>query len=489
MYSALYSKGSNELIRNIILIDDGSDMPENLNALEAWASLWDGRIQLLRSKNRVRQGLIRARLAGAQFADEIGGPNSDSELLDLEKSRLALTFLDAHCESADHWLEPLVHRVALKEKTFVTPVIDVLDHSDNYNIRAGRPSTIQIGCFNMKLDFNWLNREDYLAPTETSPDNAYDADNNGYEEYDSNSVNPKQSPAMAGGLFTVMRNTFVQFGTYDQGMKIWGGENIEMSLRVWMCDGSIEILPCSHVGHIFRNFNAHQKGLKSGTSVGSESERNKARTAKIWFDPDDFEIYKKLDSWANRSLLKAGDLTDRLALKQNLKCKSSDWYFKHIYPELWRPNLSRVDNKILYGRLQNLGTQNCLFTTKKTAIVETKPCVHSLDQNFYYDENEQGRFILFPDKYLDGVHGSCLVTGIRVNSPLQLDRCTRHISSQQNFILKDASELSLKAENDSFMIVSSFDSKLCATVIKGNFCSVFGAFFKMPGLFLAFEEI
>ena len=41
-----------------------------------------------------------------------------------------------------------------------------------------------------------------------------------------------RSPTMPGGLFAMERAYFFELGEYDDGMEIWGGENVEISFRV-----------------------------------------------------------------------------------------------------------------------------------------------------------------------------------------------------------------------------------------------------------------
>lgn len=150
---------------------------------------------------------------------------------------------------------------------------------------------------------------------------------------------------------------FKEIGEYDLGMDVWGGENIEVrekllvvigrlkyipnffkyfqiSFRVWQCGGSIELLPCSRIGHVFR------KRRPYGSLNGVDTMiRNSLRAAHVWMDE---YIDYFLQQQQTAKLVDYGDISDRQRLRQSLQCKSFSWYLKNIYPEQELPGESKL---------------------------------------------------------------------------------------------------------------------------------------------------
>lgn len=234
-----------QLLHEIILIDDCSDLvdlrqplTDHIDRLTTSAAHPNVRIRLLR--NERREGLIRSRVYGARNA-----------------TGAALIFLDSHIEVNVGWAEPLLARIAANRTALTMPIIDII----NADTFAYTSSPLVRGGFNWGLHFKW----DNLPRAELRTEEAF--------------VGPFRSPTMAGGLFAVERVYFRELGEYDMGMDVWGGENVEISFRAWQCGGSVELVPCSRVGHVFRKRRPY--GAPGGVDT---MVRNSLRVAHVWMD-------------------------------------------------------------------------------------------------------------------------------------------------------------------------------------------------------------
>ncbi|KAI5643644.1 glycosyl transferase family 2 domain-containing protein [Phthorimaea operculella] len=394
-------------LKEIILVDDNSTLPELKGKLSHYirTRMPPNMIRILRLPERV--GLTRARLAGARYAtadtlvfldahceaqpdwmrpllqrikdapnavvmpiiDVIDSTNMYYSVADpaffqglmlarIRGARSArgnvLIFLDAHCEAGADWLRPLLQRIRDKRDAVVTPLIDVIDQT-TFELEAAEE--FQVGGFNFMGHFTWID-----VPEREKKRRGSD-------------IGATWSPTMAGGLFAINREYYWELGAYDEQMAGWGGENLEMSFRIWQCGGTLETIPCSRVGHVFRAF--HPYGMPAHTDTHGI---NTARMAEVWMD--DYKELFYLHRPDLRKSPKIGDVTHRKVLREKLQCKSFEWYLQHIYKEKFVP----VRDAFGYGRFRNLASGLCLDTLQResdAAPLGVYPCHPTLQGTQY----------------------------------------------------------------------------------------------------------
>uniref|UniRef100_A0AAR2L8T2 Polypeptide N-acetylgalactosaminyltransferase n=1 Tax=Pygocentrus nattereri TaxID=42514 RepID=A0AAR2L8T2_PYGNA len=272
-----------------------------------------------------------------------------------------ITFLDAHCECTVGWLEPLLARIKEDRKAVVCPIIDVIS-DETFEYMAG--SDMTYGGFNWKLNFRW-----YPVPQREMDRRKGDR------------TLPVRTPTMAGGLFSIDRSYFEEIGTYDPGMDIWGGENLEMSFRIWQCGGSLEIVTCSHVGHVFRK--ATPYSFPGGT--GQVINKNNRRLAEVWMD--EFKDFFYIIS-PGVVRVDYGDVSARKALREALQCKPFSWYLENIYPDSQIPRRYYSLGEVFsYTADKEIRTDDlCLDVSRLNGPVVMLKCHHMKgNQMFEYD--------------------------------------------------------------------------------------------------------
>ena len=310
-----------ELLGEVLLVDDHSDLeelkllPEHLERLQ---QLVPDKVRLVHRDSH--DGIVAARNLGAK-----------------EARFPVIVILDSHAEVTLGWLEPLLARIHEDRKRVVVPNIVAID-IHNLDFLGGGVAWPPIrGIFNWRLTFIGA---------------AADMGEDLLEKDQKKQASVWRSPVMPGGLFAMDREYYWELGGYDPEIRYYGAEHVEMSFRIWMCGGTMEVTPCSNIGHIYREFDRFGVDRQLKTNIGKILDRNDARVADVWMD-DYKELFFKYRHMKKDDL--GPGIEDRHKLREKLQCKSFEWFLKEVCRDLYVPD---EDTEI--GKFLSVHSSSCI---------------------------------------------------------------------------------------------------------------------------------
>ncbi|GAA6221100.1 probable polypeptide N-acetylgalactosaminyltransferase 8 [Lates japonicus] len=338
---SIIDKTPAQLLKEIILVDDHSSNEDLMEKLDEYITLiHEERPGLVKKVRHSQQlGLTQARLSGwkAAVADVVA-------------------ILDAHIEVHVQWAEPLLARIKEDRTVILTPVFDRV----NYDDLMLTPYIPAADAFDWAL---WCMYESFRPEWYALKDDSQ----------------PGKSPSIMG-ILVADRKFFGEIGSLDGGMKIYGGENVELGIRVWLCGGSIEVIPCSKIAHIERASKPYLPDL----SV--MMKRNALRVAEVWLDEYKYNVNIAWNLPLENHGVDIGDVSERKKLRKKLNCKPFKWYLDNVYPLL-----DPLHDLLGYGSLINdMKPDLCIDQGPmpgNTPIVYG--CHHYSPQHCYYRTNGQ----------------------------------------------------------------------------------------------------
>ncbi|XP_069816531.1 polypeptide N-acetylgalactosaminyltransferase 15 [Dendropsophus ebraccatus] len=325
-----------KILKEIILVDDLSHQGPLKTALSEYVSRI-GEVKLIRSNKRL--GVIGGRMLGAARA-----------------SGEVLVFMDPHCECHPGWLEPLLSRIMNNRNCIVSPVLDVIDWR---TYKYYHSTDLRQGVFDWNLDFHWVTLSETDQKVRQSP------------------IIPFRTPVIPGCVIAVDRHYFQNIGAFDTLMNISGVENIELSIRVWLCGGSVEIVPCSRVGYLLKN-QTHNK-YQNETLL-----ENKIRIAEVWLDTYKDIFYHNIGKEVVTKLIERNDITELRQLRLRLGCKGFKSFLSDIDPAM----NTTYSALYLSGQLFSSDARQCVqcLCNRRTKLVELSSCDDNVNQIFVYND-------------------------------------------------------------------------------------------------------
>ncbi|XP_058063078.1 putative polypeptide N-acetylgalactosaminyltransferase 9 [Anopheles bellator] len=411
-----------QLVNEIVLVDDCSSLPNLRAELDEYFRSYQ-KVRVIRAPKRL--GLIRARIFGAK--------NTTSDVI---------TFLDAHVECTIGWLEALIDVVARNATTIAIPTIDWIDEKTMALISDKAP--IFVGAYDWDLNFGWWGRWSLHKKHE-------------------NKIEPFDTPAMAGGLFTIKRAFFERLGWYDEGFDIYGIENIELSMKSWMCGGKMVTVPCSRVAHIQKAGHPYLNNEKKDVV-----RSNTLRLAEVWMDEYKQVIFD-IHGIPHYLEEEFGSVAERKAVRERANCRDFRYYIETAFPEMHSPFIEGS----FRGEVHNtvLGDGMCLEWRPADAYLGMSACdgkqrTQYWTHNYYEELNSYRNCIDFTGSYL-GVYGchrsrgnqawkvhkntgllesvkysKCLALDLAKNTTLKMEECDAKRDAQRwilNFTVIDVS--------------------------------------------------
>uniref|UniRef100_K7GAF7 Polypeptide N-acetylgalactosaminyltransferase 18 n=1 Tax=Pelodiscus sinensis TaxID=13735 RepID=K7GAF7_PELSI len=141
-----------------------------------------------------QEGLIRSRVSGWRAA-----------------TAPVVALFDAHVEFNVGWAEPVLMRIKENRKRVISPSFDNIKY-DNFEIEeyplSAQGFDWELWCRYLNPPKSWWKLENTTAP-----------------------ISSCRSPALIG-CFIVDREYFQEIGLLDEGMEVYGGENVELGIRV-----------------------------------------------------------------------------------------------------------------------------------------------------------------------------------------------------------------------------------------------------------------